>query len=336
MGLDNPCRHRHCSHRLSMEVRSWSPCASSAGSPTGSDSRRTSTDLMDELAFHREMIERDLIRRGHVARRRERAGAAHDGQRDRACARNRAQRVALAVARGALAGRDLHASRPAAQSDVHARRHAHARPRHRRERRHVLARRSPAVSPTGAHDRSGDGPSRLPVPNVAGTSSARPAGSTRGTPTSRDGRRLFSQTASFALKTLAVGTGEETRVRNIAVVSASFFGFFDAPPVLGRYFTASEDAPPHAGTGRGAESRDCGTTQFGARRDVLGSTLRNRRGRVHDHRRRARRIRRAVAVSTAGRVRPGRDVRGAARARRDWATTYGHAVWTEHHRPAKA
>ncbi len=42
----------------------------------------------------------------------------------------------------------------------------------------------------------------------------------------------------------AVGTGEATRVRKVAGVSASFWSLFDAPPVQGRYFGAAEDAEP--------------------------------------------------------------------------------------------
>ena len=83
----------------------------------------------------------------------------------------------------------------------------------------------------------------------------------------------FSEVAAVSLRSLAVGTGEATRVRNIAVVSAGFFGFFDAPPVLGRYFTPSEDAPPDPAP-VAVLSHSLWTTQFGARRDVLGSTLR--------------------------------------------------------------
>ena len=37
---------------------------------------------------------------------------------------------------------------------------------------------------------------------------------------------------------------EATREMLVGVVSASFFGFFDAPPALGRYFSAQEDLPP--------------------------------------------------------------------------------------------
>ncbi len=82
----------------------------------------------------------------------------------------------------------------------------------------------------------------------------------------------FSQIAGFRLKGLAIGTREATRVRNVAVVSAGFFGFFDAPPVLGRYFTASEDAPSDPAP-VAVLSHALWTTQFAARPDVLGATL---------------------------------------------------------------
>ena len=83
----------------------------------------------------------------------------------------------------------------------------------------------------------------------------------------------FSQFAGVSLKGLAVGVGEGTRVQTVAIVSAGFFGFFDAPPVLGRYFTASEDAPSDPAP-VAVLSHALWTTQFGARRDVLGTTLR--------------------------------------------------------------
>ena len=83
----------------------------------------------------------------------------------------------------------------------------------------------------------------------------------------------FSQGAAVSLERLAVGTGEATRVRNVAVVGAAFFGFFAAPPVLGRYFTASEDAPPNPAP-VAVLSHSLWTTQFGAHHDVLGSRLR--------------------------------------------------------------
>src|SRR4051812_5405069 len=81
-----------------------------------------------------------------------------------------------------------------------------------------------------------------------------------------------SQVAGEVLQSLAVGVGDATQLRNVAVVSAGFFGFFDAPPVLGRYFTASEDAPP-APAPVVVLSHKLWETQFGSRRDVLGATL---------------------------------------------------------------
>ena len=84
--------------------------------------------------------------------------------------------------------------------------------------------------------------------------------------------RSFSQTAGVALRQLAVGVGNDTRLRNVAVVSAGFFGFFDAPPVIGRYFTASEDAPPTPAP-VAVLSRAMWETRFGSRTDVLESVL---------------------------------------------------------------
>jgi predicted permease len=53
----------------------------------------------------------------------------------------------------------------------------------------------------------------------------------------------MSQVGTFVRRSLAIGTGQDTRVKPVGIVSASFFRFFDAPPALGRYFTASEDTP---------------------------------------------------------------------------------------------
>ena len=83
----------------------------------------------------------------------------------------------------------------------------------------------------------------------------------------------FSEKAGVSLKSLAVGVGEATRVRSVAIVSAGFFKFFDAPPVLGRYFSASEDTPADPAP-VAVLSHALWTTQFAGRRDVLGATLR--------------------------------------------------------------
>lgn len=71
---------------------------------------------------------------------------------------------------------------------------------------------------------------------------------------------------------MAVGVGENAHEMQIGVVSASFFGFFDAPPTLGRYFTEAEDRPPE-GTPVVVLSHSMWQTQYGARSDVLGGTV---------------------------------------------------------------
>ena len=84
--------------------------------------------------------------------------------------------------------------------------------------------------------------------------------------------KSFARTAEFTLNKTAVGTGDEAREMNVGVVSASFFGFFDAPPALGRYFTNAEDAPP-SGTPVAVLGYGLWQTQFGGNRDVLGTKL---------------------------------------------------------------
>jgi putative ABC transport system permease protein len=82
----------------------------------------------------------------------------------------------------------------------------------------------------------------------------------------------FSSMAGFATPTIAVGSGDASREMFIAVVSASFWGFFDAPPALGRYFTDSEDQVPE-GARVVVLSNALWQTQYGGRKDILDSTL---------------------------------------------------------------
>jgi putative ABC transport system permease protein len=56
----------------------------------------------------------------------------------------------------------------------------------------------------------------------------------------------FSNEAGHTIRDMAVGLGDEAREMPIAVVSAGFFSFFNAPTVRGRYFTAAEDQPTDA------------------------------------------------------------------------------------------
>ena len=82
----------------------------------------------------------------------------------------------------------------------------------------------------------------------------------------------FERTAGFTERELAVGVGDASREMQIGVVSANFFGFFDAPPALGRYFGPSEDIP-----GNGAHvtvaSYALWQTAYGGRPDILGAKV---------------------------------------------------------------
>ena len=78
--------------------------------------------------------------------------------------------------------------------------------------------------------------------------------------------------ATFSRKSLAIGSGQETRVKPVGVVSANFFGFFDAPPALGRYFTASEDTPDQRAP-VAVLSYDTWKSEFGGRTNILGSVV---------------------------------------------------------------
>src|SRR5437764_772335 len=82
----------------------------------------------------------------------------------------------------------------------------------------------------------------------------------------------FSRTALFTEHDLAVGVGTEAREMRVGIVSAGFFCFFDAPPALGRYFTAAEDSPPN-GTAVAVLAYAFWQARYGGRREALGSTL---------------------------------------------------------------
>src|SRR5258708_39784291 len=68
---------------------------------------------------------------------------------------------------------------------------------------------------------------------------------------------------------VSVGVGDAAREMWVASVSASFFGFFDAPPVLGRYFTSAEDSIPN-GSPVAVLSYATWQMQYGGRRQARG------------------------------------------------------------------
>jgi putative ABC transport system permease protein len=82
----------------------------------------------------------------------------------------------------------------------------------------------------------------------------------------------FSAVAGHALRRLALGVGQEAREVPVAVVSAGFFGFFNAPPRAGRYFTSDEDAPP-TGASVAVLSYAAWQSRYAGRADAVGARI---------------------------------------------------------------
>jgi len=82
----------------------------------------------------------------------------------------------------------------------------------------------------------------------------------------------FSDVAGYTQRDLAIGVGDAAREMRVGVVSSNFFKFFDASPVLGRYFTRVEDSLPN-GAPVAVLSYPMWQTQYGGRNDVLGSKI---------------------------------------------------------------
>ena len=82
----------------------------------------------------------------------------------------------------------------------------------------------------------------------------------------------FERTAEVTARHMAIGIGTEAREMQVGAVSASFFGFFDAPPAVGRYFTSAEDTFPQ-GAAVAVLAYGYWQTRFGGRSDVLGQTI---------------------------------------------------------------
>ena len=117
----------------------------------------------------------------------------------------------------------------------------------------------------------------------------------------------FSQSAGFAEWRLAVGVGDDARERQVAGISASFFEFFDARPVIGRFFGASEDAVP---SGADVAVRRLRLLEDGVRRQERARADAAGWAAGHDdHRRRARRLRWRLRGRGPGGVHSHHDVR---------------------------
>src|SRR5690348_14394378 len=82
----------------------------------------------------------------------------------------------------------------------------------------------------------------------------------------------FERTAEVTARHMAIGIGTEAREMQVGAVSAGFFGFFDAPPAVGRYFTSAEDTFPQ-GAAVAVLGYGYWQTRYGGRPNVLGQTM---------------------------------------------------------------
>lgn len=85
--------------------------------------------------------------------------------------------------------------------------------------------------------------------------------------------RTIETWAAFQTRQLPVGEGDDTREMRVTVASGKYFSFFDARPVLGRFFDASDDSIP-AGHTVVVLGHGFWRTTFGGRTDVIGESLR--------------------------------------------------------------
>ena len=85
--------------------------------------------------------------------------------------------------------------------------------------------------------------------------------------------RTIAQAAAFGYRRMAVGDGEAAQARVVAIASATYFDFFSARPVLGRFYTAEEDTLP-AGAGVTVIGYGYWQAEYAGSRDVLGKSIR--------------------------------------------------------------
>ena len=82
----------------------------------------------------------------------------------------------------------------------------------------------------------------------------------------------LASSAGFTANDIAVGSGDAAHEMRVASVSASFFGFFEAAPVVGRFFGAAEDQPP-AGAPVAVLAWPTWQASYGGRSDAIGSRV---------------------------------------------------------------
>jgi predicted permease len=84
--------------------------------------------------------------------------------------------------------------------------------------------------------------------------------------------KTLDRTSAFFFTEMAIGTGESAREMLVGGVSSTFFGFFDAPPAIGRYFSPDEDKTPD-GTPVAVLGFGMWQTNYGGKADVIGKPL---------------------------------------------------------------
>ena len=82
----------------------------------------------------------------------------------------------------------------------------------------------------------------------------------------------FDAITPFYSNNIAVGAGDATREMRVGIGAADLWKMFAIKPVIGRFFTAAEDVPPD-GSRVVVLSYAFWQTQFGGRKDVLGSAI---------------------------------------------------------------
>ncbi len=85
--------------------------------------------------------------------------------------------------------------------------------------------------------------------------------------------RTLDALAAFQTRQLPVGDGDDTKEMRVTVASGNYFSFFNARPVLGRFFDATDDSIP-AGAPVVVLGHGFWQTRFGGRSDAIGQTLR--------------------------------------------------------------
>jgi predicted permease len=82
----------------------------------------------------------------------------------------------------------------------------------------------------------------------------------------------FTAIAAFQSRRMGIGSGDALREVPVTLATGSFFEFFGARPVVGRFFTAAEDSVP-VGTPVAVLGYAFWQSQFGGSPDVIGQTI---------------------------------------------------------------